>query len=125
MYERISLASARPASTNQPCLTLLLFGCRSQYDDYLYEKDWLNCAENVILNCSGDNTDEVLPPFELKCSSSSQEVVVVTAFSRKGRNAGRRVTHSLHTHREAIWSIIKRVWDMVLLLFSVISLLCL
>ena len=51
-------------------LTLLLFGCRSQEDDYLYESEWLQCVEDVsgngkvIINCSSTDTAEVLPPFD-------------------------------------------------------------
>jgi hypothetical protein len=144
VQERIALSSKSPlpdtvssysysSSSKKRSLTMLLFGCRSQQDDYLYEHEWLQCVEDVngngkvVINCTPADTEEILPPFDFieqdgeldmavsSATASSAAVaaaaaaVVVTAFSRKGRNAGRRVTHSLHTHQAAVWSLIRQV----------------
>jgi hypothetical protein len=136
LHERIALRpnSSISSSTIRPSVTMLLFGCRSQSDDYLYEKEWLECAlrvggidsgsgsgsgSKVVLNCTSAETEEVLPPYEFPAivdasgagahTGNGGKMVVVTAFSRKGRNAGTRVTHSLRTHQEAVWSLLKQV----------------
>lgn len=151
MHERIALAASPSESTSQSAtvseigkktsVTLLLFGCRSQQDDYLYESEWHQCLEDVgvngtvVTNCNSEDKAEILPPFDFSSNFSEQKgiqlyspdlslppstslpsrssshptAVVVTAFSRQGRHAGRRVTHSLHTHREAVWSLIRQV----------------
>ena len=115
--------SSTPTSDKKGCLTTLLFGCRSQEDDYLYEHEWNQCVEDVagngrvVLNCTSLEIDEILPPFEFKDTKDGNAninlnhaaAVIVSAFSRKGRNAGRRVTHSIQTHRKAIWSLIQQV----------------
>lgn len=145
MHERIYLATTSSVASIASALedathvtnkgvgstTVLLFGCRSQQDDYLYEQEWPQCVAQVhgngqvVINCTSDDAEEVLRPFNFSTVTLPEEeditgaravaaarkptAVVVTAFSRRGRNAGRRVTHSLQTHQEAIWSLIQRV----------------
>mmetsp|Transcript_20634 Transcript_20634/g.34716 ORF Transcript_20634/g.34716 Transcript_20634/m.34716 type:complete len:700 (+) Transcript_20634:62-2161(+) len=135
MHERIALATSTshvpsssqidasiPVNDTKRCLTTLLFGCRSQVDDYLYEHEWKQCVQDVmgngrvVLNCTSLETDEILAPFDFtETEKGSANIkldraaaVVVSAFSRNGRNAGRRVTHSIQTHQKSIWSLIQR-----------------
>jgi hypothetical protein len=137
MHERIALATSLPS----PSLTMLLFGCRSQADDYLYESEWLQCVQDVggngqvVINCTDADTEEILPPFSFGPQSAlstapraagvrpgAPAAVVVTAFSRRGRHAGRRVTHSLRTHQQAVWSLIRQVGRVIVCLLIVVYL---
>jgi hypothetical protein len=148
MQERLTLAaSTSPPTADFPdvvttdklgSLTMLLFGCRSQPDDYLYENEWIQCVDDVngngkvVLNCTQLETNEILLPYNFtKFSSQDADVgldldntaaVVVSAFSRKGRNAGRRVTHSIQTHGKAIWSLLERVSESFAIFLTCIKL---
>lgn len=122
LQERIVLAKGL-STPQEDCssLTMLLFGCRSQEDDYLYENEWhelireLNGNGKVVDNCSIGDNSEITPEFSFGKSHQQNclqidkpYAFVISAFSRKGRNAGRRVTNSLRTHQKAIWSLIRQ-----------------
>lgn len=69
--------------------TVLFYGCRSEDDDFLYKHEW------QLL--SAYSTQHSLP------------VTVKVAFSRRGTNSGRYVTHDLRDHGHFLWNLIRQV----------------
>lgn len=73
-----------------PASTLLFYGCRSEEDDFVYKNEW------TLIN---------------KYSSSHNlPLTVQVAYSRKGTNCGRYVTHDIRDNASLVWSIIQEVF---------------
>jgi sulfite reductase alpha subunit-like flavoprotein len=93
----------KPLSSNK---TVLLFGCRSQTDDFYYENDWNIITKNNILFPSLLLSDTSVAE---KGDSSvfTDEFDVAVSFSRSGCNSPSRVTNTIITYGKEIWDLIK------------------
>jgi sulfite reductase alpha subunit-like flavoprotein len=69
--------------------TVLFYGCRSEEDDYLYKEEW-----------------HALSTYS---SQHNLPVTIKVAFSRKGTNSGRYVTHDLRDQGALLWHLLQQV----------------
>jgi sulfite reductase alpha subunit-like flavoprotein len=69
--------------------TILFYGCRSEEDDFLYRHEW-----------------QALSAYS---SQHGLPVTIKVAFSRKGTNSGRYVTHDLRDQGPLLWNLIQQV----------------
>lgn len=69
--------------------TILFYGCRSEDDDYVYKNEWNIISEYAVKN--------------------NLSLVIQVAFSRKGTNCGRYVTHDIRDNAMKVWNVIQEV----------------
>jgi sulfite reductase alpha subunit-like flavoprotein len=69
--------------------TVLFYGCRSDEDDFLYKQEWERISAH--------------------CLSQSIPLTIKVAYSRKGKNNGRYVTHDLSENGLLVWRTIQQV----------------
>lgn len=89
-----SIEESLSSSISSISPTVLFYGCRSEDDDYLYKNEW-----KIISNLS--------TPQQQQQQLSSLNIYV--AYSRKGTNNGRYVTHDIRNNALLVWNLIQQV----------------